>query len=425
MSEKTANSIVLGITGGIAAYKSAELTRLLIKAGIDVQVVMTEAGTRFITPATLQALSGKPVFTDAWDARIANNMAHIELSRGANAILITPASADFIAKVANGLADDLLSTLVLARQPTCALLIAPAMNKEMWENTATQRNIARLIADGITILGPDSGDQACGETGMGRMLEPDVLCAAVSSHITANIMAATAPKPLVGKRALVTAGPTFEPIDPVRGITNMSSGKMGYAIADALRNAGADVVLISGPTAISPPSHVSMRNVTTSKQMLDAVRANLTDVDLFFAIAAVADYTPAAPKTQKMKKSTENLSISLVPTTDILAWVASQPSPPFCVGFAAESDNIVENARKKRESKGIAMIVANCAVDAIGADDNRVTIIDAAGDYPLARASKADIAHQIVDHAIELFSATKLSARPSAATPALKTIKNA
>ena len=412
---------MLGITGGIAAYKSAELVRLLIKAGIDVQVVMTEVGTRFITPTTMQALSGKPVFTDAWDARIANNMAHIELSRGANAILIAPASADFIAKIANGLADDLLSTLVLARQPTCALLIAPAMNKEMWENAATQRNIARLVADGVTILGPDSGDQACGETGMGRMLEPDPLC----TDVIDNIAAATATKPLAGRHALVTAGPTFEPIDPVRGLTNMSSGKMGYAIADALRNAGADVVLISGPTAISPPSHVSMRNVTTSKQMLDAVRANLTDVDLFFAIAAVADYTPAAPKTQKMKKSTENLSISLVPTTDILAWVASQPSPPFCVGFAAESDNIVENARKKRESKGIAMIVANCAVDAIGADDNRVTIIDAAGDYPLARASKADIAHQIVDHAIELFSATKLSARPSAATPALKTIKNA
>ena len=425
MHKQTAKCVVLGITGGIAAYKSAELVRLLIKAGIDVQVVMTEAGTRFITPTTMQALSGKPVFTDAWDARIANNMAHIELSRGANAILIAPASADFIAKIANGLADDLPSTLVLARQPTCALLIAPAMNKEMWENAATQRNIARLVADGVTILGPDSGDQACGETGMGRMLEPDDLCTAVHAHIAARIAAATAHQPLAGKRALVTAGPTFEPIDPVRGLTNMSSGKMGYAIAEALRNAGADVVLVSGPTSIAPPAQITIHRVTTSSQMLGAVRTNISGVDLFFAVAAVADYTPAAPKAQKMKKSTENLSIPVVPTTDILAWVACQLSPPFCVGFAAESENVVENARKKREIKGIAMIVANSAIDAIGADDNQVTIIDAAGDYPLARAPKAEIARQIVDHAVKLYAASPLSERPRATTPALKTIKNA
>ena len=421
MRKQTAKGVVLGITGGIAAYKSAELMRQLIKAGFDVQVVMTEAGTRFVTPTTMQALSGKPVFTDAWDTRIANNMAHIELSRGTSAILIAPASADFIAKVANGLADDLLSTLVLARQPTCILLIAPAMNKEMWENAATQRNIARLTADGITILGPDSGDQACGETGMGRMLEPDALCTAVIE----NIVAAIATKPLAGRRALVTAGPTFEPIDPVRSITNMSSGKMGYAIAEALRNAGADVVLVSGPTSMTPPVAVPIHKITSSSQMLDAVKHNIGGVDLFFAVAAVADYTPAAPKTQKMKKSTANLLISLVPTTDILAWVASQPSPPFCVGFAAESENVVENARKKRENKGIEMIVANSAVDAIGADDNQVTIIDAAGDYPLARAPKAEIARQIVDHAIKLYAASPLSERPRATIPALKTIKNA
>ena len=421
MQKQTAKCVVLGITGGIAAYKSAELVRLLIKAGIDVQVVMTEAGTRFITPTTMQALSGKPVFTDTWDARIANNMAHIELSRGANAILIAPASADFIAKIANGLADDLLSTLVLARQPTCALLIAPAMNKEMWENAATQRNIARLVADGVTILGPDSGDQACGETGMGRMLEPDALC----TDVIENITAATATKPLAGRHALVTAGPTFEPIDPVRGLTNMSSGKMGYAIAEALRNAGADVVLVSGPTSIAPPARITIHRVTTSSQMLDAVRTNISGVDLFFAVAAVADYTPAAPKAQKMKKSTENLSIPVVPTTDILAWVASQPSPPFCVGFAAESDNIVENARKKREKKGISMIVANSAMSAIGADDNQVTIIDAAEEYPLVRAPKAEIARQVIDHAIKLYAATQTSQRSRATIPALKTIKNA
>ena len=272
--------VVLGITGGVAAYKSAELTRLLKKAGIDVQVVMTEAGTKFITPVTMQALSGNPVFIDAWDDRIDNNMAHIELSRSADAILVAPASADFLAKLANGIANDLLSTLVLARQPTCALLVAPAMNREMWENPATRRNIARLIADGVIVLGPDRGDQACGETGMGRMLEPAALLAAVQNL--------SVPKTLAGKHALVTAGPTFEPIDPVRGITNSSSGKMGYAIAQALIDAGASVTLVSGPTTISEPFCEKIVRVTTASQMFDAVKAYLDDVDVFFSVAAVA-----------------------------------------------------------------------------------------------------------------------------------------
>lgn len=414
MAEETAKRIVLGITGGIAAYKSAELTRLLKKAGIEVQVVMTEAGTQFITPVTLQALSGNTVFVDAWDARIANNMAHIELSRNADAILIAPASAGFLAKLANGLADDLLSTLCIARQPTCELMVAPAMNREMWENPATQRNIAQLCADGITILGPDSGDQACGETGMGRMLEPESLLTAIEAAIYQ-------PKLLSGLRALVTAGPTFEPIDPVRGITNLSSGKMGYAIAQVLADAGATVTLVSGPTAIESPKRVSKVSIQTASQMLNAVKDNLADVDLFFSVAAVADYTPAIPKQQKIKKTPGNLAIDLVPTTDILAWVAKQSEPPFCIGFAAESENVVEYARKKREDKQIPMIVANLATSAIGADLNEITIIDADGDHYVPLDSKANIARAIVTHAAKLYFRSK---RPAPAL-ALKSVKNA
>jgi phosphopantothenoylcysteine decarboxylase / phosphopantothenate---cysteine ligase len=392
--------ILLGITGGVAAYKAAELTRALKKADIDVQVVMTDAATKFITPVTLQALSGRKVYTDLWDADIANNMAHIELSRDADAILVAPASADFIAKLANGLCNDLLSTLCIARNDReCPLMLAPAMNREMWENPATARNIARLVADGVTILGPDAGDQACGETGMGRMLEPDALLAAIEQFYAKT----RSPKLLAGKRALVTAGPTFEPIDPVRGITNASSGKMGYAIAAALREAGAEVTLVSGPTAITPPSGVDCVQIKTALQMLAAVNVKIADVDLFFAVAAVADYTPAAPKAQKMKKQSADLTLELVPTVDILASVASRESPPFCVGFAAESENVIEYARKKREKKRVPMIVANLATSAIGADINEVTIIDVHGEHPLPKASKADVACQIVDHAAKLF----------------------
>ena len=413
MTEEIAKRIVLGITGGVAAYKSAELTRLLKKKGIDVQVVMTEAGTQFITPVTLQALSGNPVFTDAWDTRIANNMAHIELSRGADAILIAPASADFLAKLANGLANDLLSTLCLARQPTCPLMVAPAMNREMWENPANQRNVGQLRADGVTVLGPDSGDQACGEVGLGRMQEPEQLLAAIEALYQ--------PKTLAGIRALITAGPTFEPIDPVRGITNLSSGKMGYAIAGVLATAGAEVVLVSGPTSIEAPSRVRMIAVQTASQMFDAVRHNLNDVDLFFSVAAVADYTPARPKQQKIKKSPGNMSVDLMPTTDILAWVAAEVNGPFCVGFAAESENVVEYARKKRENKRIPMIVANLATAAIGSDRNEITIIDAAGDHHVPIASKAEIAQVVVDHASRLYFQTQ---QPVKGAP-LKSVKNA
>lgn len=413
-----AKRIVLGVTGGIAAYKSAELVRLLKKSGIDVQIVMTEAGTRFITPLTMQGLSGNPVFVDAWDNRIANNMAHIELSRDANAILIAPASADFIAKLAQGHADDLLSTLCLARQPTCRLFIAPAMNREMWENAATQRNVVRLREDGITILGPDSGDQACGETGMGRMLEADALAV--------SMMRLYQPKPLAGQRALVTAGPTFEAIDPVRGITNRSSGKMGYAIAQVLAEAGANVVLVSGPTALAAPQQVSRIDVTSASEMFDAVKCNLADVDVFYAVAAVADYTPANPKRQKIKKSTEKMAIDMTPTNDILAWVAALPNPPFCVGFAAESENVVEYARKKRQNKGIPMIVANHATSTIGADVNEITILDDAGTHNFPRNSKSIIAEQIVKHAAALMNHGKSTRLPTIGKrPKLKSVKHA
>jgi phosphopantothenoylcysteine decarboxylase / phosphopantothenate---cysteine ligase len=392
--------IVLGITGGVAAYKSAELTRALKKSGIDVQVVMTDAASKFITAVTLQALSGKRVFTDLWDEAIANGMAHIELSRDADAILVAPASADFIAKLANGLCNDLLSTLCIARNANaCPLMLAPAMNREMWENPATQRNVARLIADDVIILGPDSGDQACGETGMGRMLEPETLLAEVESFFAVR----NVPKNLAGVRALVTAGPTFEAIDPVRGITNSSSGKMGYAIAEALRDAGAIVTLISGPTSLTTPKGIEIVNVKSASEMLDAVMHKIDDVKLFFAVAAVADYTPIAAHPQKMKKSGQRLTIELKPTVDILATVASLPTPPFCVGFAAESENVVEYARKKRENKRVPVIVANLATEAIGANDNQVTLIDDTGEHPMPKAAKAQIAAQIVAHVANLY----------------------
>ncbi len=409
--------IVLGITGGVAAYKSAELTRALKKSDIDVQVVMTEAAVKFITTTTLQALSGKRVFTDLWDESIPNGMAHIELSRDADAILIAPASADFIAKLANGLCNDLLSTLCIARNAaTCPLMLAPAMNREMWENPATQRNVARLVADGVIILGPDSGEQACGETGLGRMLEPAVLCAAVEDFFASRNhprnLPLNLPTALAGISALVTAGPTFEAIDAVRGITNSSSGKMGYAIAEALRDAGATVTLVTGPTTLTLPTGMESIQVMTASQMLDAVMLKIDDVRLFFAVAAVADYTPVAPNPQKMKKSAQSLTLELKPTVDILATVAALPAPPFCVGFAAESENVVEYARKKRQSKGIPVIVANLATKAIGANDNEVTIIDDAGEHSIAKASKAEIASQIVAHVAALFLGKNATEKP-------------
>jgi len=312
--------LLLGVTGGIAAYKAAELTRLLVQEGIKVQVVMTEAACRFVGPATFQALSGNTVYTDLWDARIANNMAHIDLSRAADVMLVAPASADFIAKLIHGRADDLLSTLCLARE--CPLLVAPAMNRQMWENPATQRNIAQLERDGVTILGPESGDQACGETGMGRMLEPETLLE--------DIRASFQPKLLQGKRVLITAGPTFEAIDTVRGITNLSSGKMGYATARAALEAGAEVTLVSGSVSLAAPARVKLISVTSAQEMFAAVRQAVDDADIFIGVAAVADYHVVNPSKQKIKKSSQSLNLQLAPNPDILEYVASLPDGPFC-----------------------------------------------------------------------------------------------
>ena len=397
MDKPALRRILLGVTGGIAAYKVAEAARLLQRNNVEVQVAMTEAATRFVGPATFQALTGKPVVTDLWDAGFPNNMAHIELSRGADAILVAPASADFLAKLAHGFADDLLSTTCLARD--CPLLVAPAMNREMWDNAATQRNVAVLRGDGVTLLGPAAGDQACGEVGMGRMLEPE--------ELVDGVLAFFAPKRLAGRKVVVTAGPTFEAIDTVRGITNLSSGKMGYAIAETAVAQGADVTLISGPTALPAPAQVHFVYVTSAAEMANAVKAHVGGADYFFSVAAVADYTPVTRANRKLKKSAEDLQLQLKPTEDILATVAAMPGGPFCVGFAAESENLAEYAQAKRQRKQVPMIVANLVQHTIGREENEVTIYDDAGAHQLARAPKSKIAQGIVAHAIALRDAPK------------------
>ncbi len=399
--------IVLGVTGGIAAYKAAELVRLFVKDGTAVQVVMTKAACGFITPATMQALSGRPVYTDMWDGRIADNMAHIELSRGADAIVVVPATADFLAKVANGLADDLLSTLCMARPRAgldgaafdCPLLVAPAMNRQMWQNKATQRNVKQLAADGVAILGPASGDQACGETGLGRMLEAQEIYDAVISFLQTKLLA--------GKNVLITAGPTFEAIDPVRGITNRSSGKMGYSIARAALDAGAQVTLVSGPVALAAPAPARVVQIESAGQMFEAVRKYAKAADIFIAVAAVADYHVAKTSAQKIKRTDADLTLTLVPNPDILAWVAALPKPPFCVGFAAESQNLRTYADAKRRKKKVPLMVANLAQDAIGADDNEVTLLDDTGIHTLPRASKPEVARQLVAYIAKLQQAKK------------------
>jgi len=384
--------LVLGITGGIAAYKAAELARLLVKQGITVQVVMTDAACQFITPITMQALSGRTVHTKMWDASIANGMPHIELSREADAILVAPASADFMAKLVHGKADDLLSTLCLARD--CPLLVAPAMNKQMWESPATQRNLATLLKDGVMILGPDSGVQACGETGLGRMLEPEDLLAELLSSLNAELPA----RPLTGKRILITAGPTIEKIDPVRAITNLSSGKMGYSIAEAAIEMGAEVTLVSGPTNLTAPELAKVVAVESGTEMLNAVMANITNQDIFISVAAVADYRVAKPSFEKIKKSNAALNIELVPNEDILAKVAALPNTPFCVGFAAESENLLAYAEEKRKQKNIPLIVANLVSEALGADESTLTLLDDQGTHALSKSSKAKSARALLSH---------------------------
>ena len=390
--------LLLGITGGVAAYKAAPLARLLVKEGADVRVVMTEAATRFVTPVTLQALTGQTVWTDLWDPRVRDNMGHIELSRDRELIVVAPASADFLGKLAAGLGNDLLSTLCLARR--CPLLVAPAMNVEMWENAAMQRNLHTLRGDGVHVAGPAAGDQACGEVGMGRMLEPE--------ELLVEIGALFAPKHLAGKRVVVTAGPTEEPIDPVRVITNSSSGKMGYAVARAAREAGARVTLVSGPTSLAAPPGVERIDVRTAEQMFEAVRKVAPGCDLFFSVAAVSDYRVKERAAHKIKKgASAGMSLELVENPDILAWVAGLKDAPFCVGFAAESEKLAEHAQAKRARKNVPLMAANLAQRAMGADDSEMVLVDEAGQHPLGPAPKLVLARQLVAHAARLLAGEK------------------
>ncbi|XAH25627.1 bifunctional phosphopantothenoylcysteine decarboxylase/phosphopantothenate--cysteine ligase CoaBC [Xylophilus sp. GW821-FHT01B05] len=387
--------IVLGLTGGIACYKSAELCRLLVKAGATVQVVMTEAAEHFITAVTMQALSQRPVYGSQWDAREPNNMPHINLGREADAILIAPCSADFITRLVQGRSDELLSLLCLARPvASVPLLVAPAMNREMWLHPATQRNLAQLAADGAVVLGVGNGLQACGETGDGRMLEPAELLEDLIAHFQ--------PKRLAGQHVLVTAGPTFEAIDPIRGITNHSSGKMGFAVARAAREAGAEVTLVAGPVALPTPRGVRRIDVQSARQMLDATVAAADVATVFVATAAVADWRPAAPSTQKIKKDGSGATpvLEFVENTDILQTLAqserARSGQLFCVGFAAESHDLAAHAKAKRERKGIPLLVGNIGPAAFGQDDNQLLLVDAQGAQPTERASKLVLARQLV-----------------------------
>jgi len=386
--------IVLGVTGGVAAYKAAELARLLVKSGIDVQVVCTRAALHFVGAATFQALTGHPVFTDLWDERVDNGMAHIDLSRGADAIVVAPASADFLAKLVQGRADDLLSTLCLARD--CPLLVAPAMNRQMWENPATERNLAQLLLDQVSVLGPECGDQACGETGFGRMLEAEELVEAIVARFQ--------PKQLNGLKVLITAGPTYEAIDAVRGITNSSSGKMGYAVARAALEAGAEVTLISGPTCLTPPRAARVIDILGAQQMLAAVETEADNADIFISVAAVADYYVLNPSEQKIKKDAHILTLELAPNPDILANISSRQKPPFCVGFAAESENLEEYAELKRRRKHLPLIVANDVKEAVGAEEVQLILLDEAGRHVLQKADKITQARRLISHVAQLYN---------------------
>ena len=392
-----AKHIVLGLSGGVACYKAAELTRLLVKAGATVQVVMTDAALQFITVATMQALSGRAVHTSQWDTREPNAMPHINLSRAADAIVVAPASADFIAQLAQGRAGELLALLCLARPlATCPLLLAPAMNREMWAHPATQRNVALVRADGALVLGPAAGDQACGEIGDGRMLEAQELCEELEAFFQ--------PKWLAGRSLLVTAGPTFEAIDPVRGISNHSSGKRGFAIARAAAEAGARVTLVAGPVHLSTPRGVRRIDVQSAQQMFDAVLPLAAGHQLFIATAAVADWRPVAAATQKMKKDVSATSphaaptLALVENLDILAAVARLPEAqrPWCVGFAAESEHVVEHARAKRLRKGVPLMVANHGPSTFGQDTNTLVLVDENGETELPPADKLTLARQLM-----------------------------
>ncbi|MFC7409881.1 bifunctional phosphopantothenoylcysteine decarboxylase/phosphopantothenate--cysteine ligase CoaBC [Hydrogenophaga atypica] len=395
MNDLAGKHIVLGLTGGIACYKSAELCRQLIKAGATVQVVMTAGAERFITATTMQALSGRAVHTSQWDTREPNAMPHINLSREADAILVAPASADFIAQLAMGQSQELLGLLCLARPiERVPLLLAPAMNREMWAHPATQRNVAQVRADGATVLAVGQGDQACGETGDGRMLEPDELL-----HDLVHFFQ---PKTLLGQHVLVSAGPTFEAIDPVRGITNKSSGKMGFAIARAAREAGAEVTLVAGPVTLPTPRGVRRVDVASAQDMLLAVEAAVPQATVFVATAAVADWRPANAATQKIKKdgSGQVPALAFEENPDILARVAAseraRSGALFCVGFAAESHDLAHHAKVKRERKGVPLLVGNIGPATFGQDENALLLVDAEGTRELPQAGKLALARQLV-----------------------------
>jgi phosphopantothenoylcysteine decarboxylase / phosphopantothenate---cysteine ligase len=403
-NELAGRHVLLGLSGGIACYKAADLVRELVKAGATVQVVMTEAAEHFITPTTLQALSNRPVFSSQWDAREAggaiNSMAHINLTREADVVLVAPASADFMAKLAQGRADELLSLLCLARPAQrVPLLLAPAMNREMWAHPATQRNAQQVVADGAVLLGPAAGDQACGEIGDGRMLE--------AAELRDAVIAFFRPKVLAGKRVLVTAGPTFEPIDPVRGITNLSSGKMGFAIARAAREAGALVTLVAGPVHLATPDGVIRIDVRTAQQMFDAVLPAAARHDVFVATAAVADWRPVALSEQKIKKNGSKQAplFELTENPDILAAVANLPGRPFCVGFAAESHDLLKHARDKLERKRVPLMVGNLGPATFGQDHNALLIVDAHGQRQTASAHKLSLARELVQEIAQRLAA--------------------
>jgi phosphopantothenoylcysteine decarboxylase/phosphopantothenate--cysteine ligase len=385
--------IVLGLSGGVACYKAAELARELQREGATVQVVMTDAACQFITPATMQALTGRPVVTSQWDLRAPNAMPHINLTREADAVLVAPASADFMAQLAQGRAGEILSLLCLARpRERCPLLLAPAMNREMWSHPATQRNLAQVRADGATLLGPAAGDQACGEVGDGRMLE--------AADLRDELVAFFQPKLLAGRRVLVTAGPTYEAIDPVRGITNRSSGKMGFAIARAAAEAGAAVTLVAGPVALPTPRGVARIDVGSAREMLAAVLPLAPAHDVFIATAAVADWRPADVAAHKIKKDGSGVvpALAFVENPDVLASVARLPAAqrPWCVGFAAESEDVERHARAKLASKGVPLVVGNLGPATFGRDDNALLLVEAGQSTELPRAGKLALARQLV-----------------------------
>lgn len=392
--------ILVGVTGGIAAYKAAELVRLLRGAGAEVRVAMTSAAQTFVAPLTFQALSGNPVHRDLLDPAEESAMGHIRLSRWADVILIAPATADFLARLRAGLADDLLSALCLSAQVPIAL--APAMNQAMWANPATQDNAACLCARGITLFGPAEGEQACGETGLGRMLEPREIVERTEGLFRTGLLA--------GLSVLLSAGPTREPIDPVRYLSNRSSGKMGYALAESALQAGARVSLVSGPVALAPPRGIGLLNVESAAQMYESVLARAADHDIYIGAAAVADYTPAQVATGKIKKQAEDLEIKLARTRDILAAVAALPAPtrPFTVGFAAETDQLESYARQKLAAKNLDMVAANWVGQPQGgfdSDENALEVFWQGGQARLAMATKSQVATQLINLIAERYRA--------------------